>query len=271
MPTDRSPSPASGGWFSTNPDKAWVEKLFLLYSPVWMAAMGLQILVGADQRWSDGALLAFSFGVALGSVLLPLALSRRYTRTPWHKSYWFKATLYLTVFQVFGSYFGSEYFFDVLGMVYRFPTVTTTLDSTLVGSGKQAVPLIMYPWAQVYFLTYHATSNVVLRKLRGLGGGPVAFALCVAAIGYAWAFLETRAMANPLLAATFTYRKLDVMLAWGSAIYATYFVCSFPIYYFLDEDADRPWTWWQAVAGALSASMLTLFLLDLSARWVGTL
>ena len=262
---------ASGGWFSPNPDKAWVEKFFLIYSPVWMAAMGLQVAVGADRNWSDGALLAFAFTVALGPLLIPMLLARRHTGKPWHDSYWFKANLYLLVFQFFGSYFGTEYFFDVLGMVYRYPTVTTTLDSALVGSGQQVVPLIMYPWAQVFFLTYHATANIVLRKLRSLGGGGIAFALCVCAIGYFWAWLETRAMANPLLATTFYYQKLDVMLKWGSAVYATYFIASFPIYYFIDEARDRSWTWWQVVAGGLSASMITFYLLDLSAHLVGAL
>lgn len=39
-------SQVSGGasaarWFSANPDKAWAEKFFLAYSPVWMLQMGL--------------------------------------------------------------------------------------------------------------------------------------------------------------------------------------------------------------------------------------
>ena len=259
------------GWFSPNPDKAWVEKFFLLYSPVWMAAMGLQMAVRADLRWSDGALLAYSFAFALGALLIPMLLAPRHTRQPWHDSYWFKANLYLTLFQFFGSYFGTEYFFDVLGMVYSYPTVTTTLDSSLLGSGKQSVPLIMYPWAQVYFLTYHATANVVLRKLRGLGGGWIVFALSVFVIGYFWAWMETKAMANPLLAETFRYEKLEVMLKYGSAIYATYFLASFPIYYFIDETKERRWSLLQVVAGALSASMLTLYMLDAAAHWVGSL
>ena len=33
--------------------------------------------------------------------------------------YWFKANLYIAIFNFAGNYFGSEYFFDVLGMVYE--------------------------------------------------------------------------------------------------------------------------------------------------------
>jgi cycloeucalenol cycloisomerase len=62
-----------------------------------------------------------------------------------------------------------------------------------------------------------------------------------------------------------------VMLAYGSAIYATYFLASFPIWYFIDETRERRWTLLQTAAGALSASMLTLYMLDAAARWVGAL
>ena len=163
--------------------------------------------------------------------------------------------------------------FRSLGMVYRYPQVTTTLDSALVGSGKQTVPLMMYPYAFVYFMTYHATANIVLRRMRSfaLAAPWLVFALSVFVVGYFWAWMETRAMANPLMASSFYYEKLDVMLRYGSAIYATYFIASFPIWYFLDETRERTWSLWQTAAAALSASMLTLYMLDAAAHRVGSL
>jgi cycloeucalenol cycloisomerase len=263
----------SSGWFSPNPDKAWVEKFFLAYTPVWMAAMAYMMVTGADRSWSNGALLAHAFGVAAPVLLGPMLLARRFGSVPWRRSYWLKANLYLFLFSFFGSYFGTEYFFDVLGMVYRYPNVTTTLDAALVGSGQQVVPLIMYPYAFVYFMTYHATANIALRKLNSLGLPLpwLTFAVSVFAIGYFWAWMETRAMANPLIATTFYYEKLDVMLKHGSAIYATYFVASFPIWYFLDETRERSWSLLQTAAAALSASMITFYLLDVAAHAVGKL
>lgn len=257
--------------FSENPDKAWVEKFFLIYSPVWMASMGMMMLTGWDKTWTDAALLAHAFATALPVLVVPALLARRYTGQPWHDSYWLKANLYLFVFGFFGNYFGSEYFFDVLGMVYRYPNVTTTLDSALVGEGRQTVPLIMYAYTHVYFMTYHATANIALRQLRRLGGGWPAFLLFVFIIGYFWAWMETKAMANPMMASSFWYEKLDVMLKYGSAIYATYFVASFPIWYFLDETREKRWSLLQTTAAGLSASMLTFYLLDFAAYWVGSL
>lgn len=266
-------SAAASRWFSPNPDKAWVEKFFLLYSPVWMAGMAYMMFSGADKAWSDCALLIQSLAVALPVLLIPMLLARRYSDQPWHDSYWLKANLYLLVFGFFGNYFGSEYFFDVLGMVYVYPNATTTLDSALLGEGKQTVPLIMYAYTHVYFMTYHASANIVLRGLKSLKLPAMwlLFPLFVFGIGYFWAWMETTAMANPMMASSFYYQKMDRMLAFGSAIYATYFIASFPIYYFIDESRERRWTWLQAIAGGLSASMLTFYLLDFAAHWVGSL
>jgi len=259
--------------FSSNPDKAWVEKFFLLYTPVWMASMGVMVLTGADKSLGNGLLLAHAFATALPILLIPMLIARRYTDVVWWDSYWFKANVYLFIFGFFGNYFGSEYFFDVLGMVYIYPNATTNLDSAIVGHGDQKVPLIMYCYTHAYFMTYHATANIALRKLRQLKLPAMwlLFPLFVFLIGYAWAWMETKAMANPLMAGSFYYEKMDLMLLYGSAIYAIYFIVSFPLYYFIDETRDRRWTLRGTCAAALSASMLTLYLLDFAAHAVGSL
>jgi cycloeucalenol cycloisomerase len=97
------------------------------------------------------------------------------------------------------------------------------------------------------------------------------FGAAVFVIGYIWAWLETKAMANPLMETQFYYEKMDVMLRFGSAIYATYFVASFPIWYFIDEKVEDCWTVLQTASAAMSASMITFYLLDFSAQWVGSL
>ncbi len=268
-----SEAPGKLRLFSSNPDKAWVEKFFLIYSPVWMVAMGITMVTGADKSLGDTALLIHGFAMALPVLLIPMWLAPRHTDRRWYESYWFKANAYLFLFGFFGNYFGTEYFFDVLGMVYHYPQVTTRLDSALVGSGKQTVPLIMYCYTHVYFMTYHATSNIVLRVLRQLRLPAMwlLFPVFVFVIGYFWAWMETRAMANPMMATSFYYLKMDRMLKYGSAIYATFFIASFPIYYFIDETPQRRWTIAQTVAGALSASMLTFYMLDFATHALGSL
>jgi cycloeucalenol cycloisomerase len=261
----------SSQWFSNNADKAWVEKFFLIYSPLWMAQMAIMMLTGWDKSLPDGLLLFQSVILALPVILVPTLLHKKYSKESWLNSYWLKANIYLAVFGFFGNYVGSEYFFDVLGMVYNYPNATTRLDTALVGSGEQGVPLIMYFYTHVYFMTYHVTACILLRRLRNAGLSWLLFPLAVFAIGYFWAFMETTAMANPLMASSFYYLKMELMLKYGSAIYATYFIASFPIYYFIDEASNKKWGLWQTFAAASTASMLTFYMLDAAAHFIGQL
>ena len=267
---DAAPSATKARWFSANPDKARAEKFFLLYSPVWMALMALMMLTGWAKTAGNLALLGHGSLVAGPLLLSPLWLRDR--AAPWHASYALKANLYILVFGFYGNYFGSEYFFDVLGMVYRFPNATTTLDSALVGSGKQQVPVIMYLYTHAYFMTYHTSAVVILRRIRtsALPLATLSFPLAIFGVGYFWAWLETKAMANPTLAGAFYYEKMDAMLSYGSIIYSTYFLASFPFFYLIDE-GERRWSAKYTLLVALAVSMLGFYLLDFCAAAVGKL
>lgn len=260
-------------FFADNPGKAWAEKFFLIYSPLWMIIMGLVMLMGMHRTLGDIGFIMLGLIVSGPFFIIPAMLSPENKEKPRHQTYWFKANLYIFSFSVFGNYFGSEYFFDVLGMVYVFPNSQWTLDAKLVGEGTQVVPIIMYLLTHAYFMTYHTSATVVLRKIMTLGlpGHFTLFPVFVFIIGYCWAWLETKAMANPLMAESFYYEKMEHMLAYGSAIYAIYFIASFPIFYFIDENLSKPWSLWQALAASLSASMLTFYGLDFAAHWVGAL
>jgi cycloeucalenol cycloisomerase len=249
-------------WFSANSNKAWAERCFLLYAPVWMGVMGLVMAFGIDRRLGDPGFILLGLLVALPYALIPAFLSPEKANAPWYGAYWFKANLYMLVFGFFGNYFGSEYFFDVLGMVYHYPAIDWTLDAALVGSGEQVVPLAMYLLTHAYFMTYHSTATVVLRRIRtsNLPGMRLIFPGAIFVIAYVWAWLETKVMANPLIAESFHYEKMDRMLAYGSVFYALYFVASFPIYYSIDE--DEPWSLQRSLFAALAASMIVFFLLD---------
>ena len=257
-------------WLSEDKDKAWAEKFFMIYTPIWMALMALMMFTGWVYTFTDLQLLIHAAIVFLPLFVIPLFL-RKDSGVPWHQSYWFKANLYIFVFSFFGNYFGSEYFFDVLGMVYNFPHATTNFDASLLGSGEQRVPVIMYAYTQAYFITYHTSAIIVMRRVMNskLPMKAALFLPLAFIVGYMWAWMETKAMANPLIQASFYYEKMDIMLAYGSIIYATYFIASFPIFYYLNEKTK--WDNWKVIAGGMSASMLTFYLLDFSAHLIGRL
>ena len=256
-------------WFSENPSKAWGEKFFLAYSPVWMAFMALLMGSGFVLRIGEWGFIGIGIAVATPLILVPaLVRDERPIGRRWPRTYWFKANLYIGVFNFAANYFGSEYFFDVLGMVYDYPMIDLTLDAVLVGSGEQEVPVLMYLLTQAYFLTYHTTAVIVLRRIRTsrIPVGAMLWPVVLIVIAYLWAWVETKAMANPWIESQFYYRDMNRMLAYGSFLYSLYFVASFPIFYHLDEGRDTNWTLTTTAAAALSAGMIMMFLLDFTAR-----
>jgi cycloeucalenol cycloisomerase len=259
-------------WFSENPSKAWGERFFLIYSPIWMIMMGLVMGLGVTARVGEWGFLAIGVAAALPLVVVPaLIRDERLLGRRWYQTYWFKANLYIAIFNFAANYFGTEYFFDILGMVYDYPTIELTLDATLVGSGEQRVPVMMYLLTQAYFITYHTTAVIVLRRIRTsrLRIGAMLWPLLLVAVAYFWAWMETKAMANPWIESQFYYRDVERMLAYGSLFYSLYFVASFPIFYQIDEQRDANWSLTITAAAACTASMIMMFLLDFAAAIFG--
>ena len=64
-------SDTTARWFSANPSKAWGEKFFLVYSPIWMTFMGLVMGLGVTQRIGEWGFLAIGLAVALPLVVVP--------------------------------------------------------------------------------------------------------------------------------------------------------------------------------------------------------
>jgi cycloeucalenol cycloisomerase len=258
-------------WFSANPDKAWAEKFFLAYTPIWMAAFGFYQRSRIGDRFGDVGnlvvVLAIFTPVWLGPALL---YDARAAGLRWFETYWFKFNVWIFIFSAIGSYFLSEYFFDVMGMVYNYPHLHWSFDSALVGSGKQVVPIIMYPSAHYFFVTYHTTAVILLRRVRTspLGRHPLAVALAVAAAAWFWAWAEIRLTTDPSIADQFRYEDMAWALRWGAVFYACYFIVSFPMVYRLDEDRKARWTVGRTAIDALAAGMLVFTLLDLVTRFV---
>jgi cycloeucalenol cycloisomerase len=248
-------------WLAADPAKAAAERFVLIYSPIWMVLVGAVMLGGLYRDWSDPGYMLFGVAAAAPLIVVPLLWpapedrQRRFWQTPW-----FRMNLWVAILVWFGSYFGSEYFFDVLGMRYEFPT-RWNLDAALVGSGRDEVPLFLYPLTQAYFMTYHVGMTVLYRRLRTQWslGWPARFALMFV-LAYAVAFAETFFMAIPALRDVFSYPDRGRMLLVGSLFYASYFVISLPVFSQIDE--DEAWTLGRTIGSALAVCMGVLIVLD---------
>jgi cycloeucalenol cycloisomerase len=260
---------AAGRWLSANPDKAWAERFFLVYTPLWMVTFGIVQRSRIGDRLGDAGNLAIAFAIFAPLWIFPALFAE--TGRRWSESYWFKFNLWILVYSAIGSYFLSEYFFDVLGMVYNYPHLHWRFDSALLGSGKQTVPLMMYLHAHYFFVGYHTTAVVVMRRVRtsALNAHPLVGALVVALAAWFWAFAEIRMTTAPSLADQFRYEDLAWALRYGALVYACYFIVSFPMVYRLDEPPDDRWTVGRTTIEALAAGMLTFVLLDLVTHAIG--
>lgn len=263
--------PPANLWLSDDPGKAWAERFFLLYSPVWILEVALVMTTGMLTRWGDAGFLAFSLLASAPLVLVPAVCHRRVpalAATPWHRAYWFKFNLWIFLFVWVGTYFLTHYFFDVLGMRYAFPT-RWNLGAALVGTSHRDVPVFMYPLTQAYFVTYHVAMLVALRRVhRALGdlsrrpARRLLLILAAAALAYAVAYAETLFMASDFIRDLFWYADKPRMLRWGSLFYACYFMVSLPLLWRMDEPPHPPMSPGRAALDALAAGMLVFMILD---------
>ncbi len=260
----------SSGWLSDNPAKAWAERFYLYYSGAWMLAVGLVIVTGWIFSWGDLGYLVFGCTLGGAAVVGPLLVrDRPDADEPFWKTYWFKLNVWVFILVTFGTYVGTHYFFDLMGMKYAFP-VTWTLESDVVGSTEQRVPIFMYPLTQAYFVTYYVAAPIALRKLtRVLALGRLGRIVVIFALAYAVAWMETFTMASDAMLPYFEYADRGRMLVLGSWGYASYFIVGLPLVSQIDDARGERWPIGRVVLQACAACMLILALLELWAKLVG--
>ena len=220
-------------WFAANPAKAWGERFYLLYAPVWMTAMAVVQHRDAYRAWRDAGHLLFSLALFLPLWVIPLAFPPAADRgRPLAARYIFKINVWIGIFAFIQSYFGTHYFYKVLGMRYGFP-VTWELNG---------VPFMLYLLAFVYFTTYQALINVVMRRWLTAWErpNPVLTVLLLFALSFAMAFGETFSMAQDFMKDYFQYADRAAMLRYGSIFYGGLFAIMFPFVFRIDEREETP-------------------------------
>lgn len=251
-------------------EKRLTESAILAQSPLWILPVAWVMLTDRLATWTDTDLVLFCTLVALPSFLVPaLALPRSTQKWP----YWLKLHMWVGVVVFFGSYLGTHYFFEFMGMRYTFGRVDWTFDSALGRSG-QHVPIFLYPLTQAYFMTYFVILMMAERILLGLlpqcvSRSIIGRASIILVLSYALAFLETLAMAVDIMAPYFAYRDRHRMLMLGSWAYASYFVVGLPMVRRIDKDGE--WGLDRVVLEAAGSCMGVFVLLEAWTHIVGPL
>ena len=244
-------APVQRTWFSPDQSRAWGERFFLYYSPVWVAIVAIPMLAGWVRSWGDVGLTAIGLLVCVPPIVLPWFLAKDARA----RAYANRVNLWIFVLSFFGNYFICRYFEDVLGLRYNFPT-TWNLGALILGTKQMPIPITMYLLTHAYFLTYHAAILVAWRRF-GKGNLLVLIATCCF-----FAFLETATMATPFLDGLFWYESKTKMLTVGTLMYGSLFMVSAP--FVAKITPETPYK--QVALTVLAANMLQFWLFEAWAR-----
>jgi cycloeucalenol cycloisomerase len=243
-------------------EKYEYEVWILRYSVVWMGAFGLIIVFEVYESFDALAYFLFLGGLALPLVLQPLLFRGKVGALvpsigAQHAA---RAQVWIMVFGFIGNYWYTHYFYCVLRARYTMPSWRLN-----------DVPIAMYFATHFYFSSYHVFANLPLRYVRSAyEAGPKRTLLevsLVLAMSYATAFMETLTISHfPY----YDFEDRDLAYTVGSAFYGIYFIVSFPVYFFLDEErtpakaTSTIQALVDAAASSLASGMLVLLLLDLT-------
>lgn len=241
-------------------------RFYLLYTPVWTAAVAVVLLQRAFSHWGDAEYLLFGGAIAAPIWLWPLWAARRRTRSGRAASIrqGAKLALFVTLLSFLQNYFGTPFFARSFGLEYRFPAHIAL----------NGYPVFLSLLTVAYFGTYFAVMGAGLRLVERVGdrflppssGLRLLRRLAVTfVLAYAMAFLETLTMATDLLAGYFAYASKARMLAVGSLCYGTLLFCAQLAYLRIDEARPEERSTGQVVWDALAVSMLVLSLYELFA------
>jgi cycloeucalenol cycloisomerase len=272
---EASVSSGKGYWFSKNPSKAWGEKFFLAFVPFFIIYNAIIVQTGwlnSGNFWN----ITKNLFMWLPCIIVPLLIrSESSLGRKWHETYWFKFNLFHAIYIFIGTYFLTEYFFEVLGMRYNFPSVTLYFDSALLGpdestalSEYKKVPPGMYINAIAFFIVYHTIAIILMRRIRTMtlsfskSVRRLCWTLTIAATSYFFAWAETFFMYNEASKEYFWYVDIPRQLKYGSIFYALYFIVSFPMVYRMDENIEENWSVSRTCIEALATGMMVFCLLD---------
>jgi cycloeucalenol cycloisomerase len=129
------------------------------------------------------------------------------------------------------------------------------------------VPICLFFATHFYFTTYHAFSNLMLRRVvtsfqKGLLR-TVLYVAVVLSFSYFTAFMETLTIsAYP----DYSFEDRNMAYTVGSAFYGIYFIVSFPAFFQFDDDIDRQGgrriTLYDTFVSSCGHGMMIMILLD---------
>jgi len=239
------------------------RNFFVFWSVTWIGIFASIIVSKAYESWGDYGYLTCGLVLTLPNTFIPILFPGEADRKlPWHKRFITKANIFIACVNFTGNYFWTHYFFSLLGASYTFP-VTWKLNG---------IPIALYMITQSYFTTYFLTSNLMIRQInqRTTPGysRTLILALSICALSWFFAFMETWTIES---VPYYSFLDRDQMYKVGLTFYALYFVPTFPIFYWIDEEVNSCWNFSEALVHGLASSLLAFYLVDFWRLLVGNI
>ena len=239
----------SSSLWSPNPERARAEQFFLLWAVGWVGLMAYIVYTRWFETFTPSHYLAVGLILFLVPSLTPLALPELFlaSELPLSRRYTTKANCYIFILAWIANYLWTHYFYAVLHATYTFRA-----------HRLNDVPFALYLITHSYFHLYHVLACMLIRLMRRQRLGVLGVVVAVLLFSYLTAFMETFTIQH------FPYYDIPdrwAMYVWGSVFYGLYFVVSYPMFYQLDERANR-WSLWRTVVEAMGCAMIITLLLD---------
>ncbi|KAL9644110.1 hypothetical protein ABK040_005576 [Willaertia magna] len=251
-------------FFSKDKSKAWAEKFFILFGPVWMTYFGIIIYYEVYDTASKLGWTLYGLPLALPCFLYPLLFPGEYDKTiPITQRYWFKANIWIGIYNFVGNYLLTHYFYKLLGASY-------TMNTYRIND----VPYLMFLCTQAFFVLYFSVSNVLLRVVYSIWRKDttkrkIGVCIFVFILSYITAFLETFGIQHFKY---YVFKNRNLMYLVGSVVYSLHFIVSFPMYYRMDrDDKAKKYSIKKACLESLAACMLVTLLLDFWRLFIGSI
>lgn len=239
--------------FADDASKAYFERVTLICAPLTL--LTLLIAVFSTGVHNDRYLF-FSIMLCTPSIAIPVLYPCSVDAgRPYTERFWVKATVWITIFSFYSTYFWTHYFYHLFSTRYIFHA-----------HRLNNVPILCYLITYFHLTFIFALVNLMLRLLHRTFTllpslvRPVFWCMSIAVVAYAIAIFETTSIRTFPLYSIADERRF---VSTAPTYHALYLIVGLPMFFGIDETRGARSSLYNVIINALAATAIATLLLDL--------